>query len=69
MQPLMEVLRKARLDAKLLDFFPQQKRSWPDFEEHFNAAGLPGLVDYARKKLYDQHCQVGRGVWDGCGSR
>ena len=57
-QPLMELLRKARLDSKLLEFFPQQKRSWPEFEEHFNAAGLPQLVDYARKKLYDQHCQV-----------
>ncbi|KAL4432468.1 hypothetical protein ABPG77_001767, partial [Micractinium sp. CCAP 211/92] len=54
---LMEVLRKARLDNNLLEFFPQQKRSWQDFESHFEAAGLTDLVAYNAKKLHEAHCQ------------
>ncbi|KAL4437046.1 hypothetical protein ABPG75_004185 [Micractinium tetrahymenae] len=54
---LMEVLRKARLDNNLLEFFPQQKRSWQEFESHFEAAGLTDLVAYNRKKLHEAHCQ------------
>lgn len=54
---LMDVLRKARLDNNLLEFFPQQKRTWPDFESHFEAAGLTEFVAYNRKKLHEVHCQ------------
>ncbi|KFM27342.1 Basic leucine zipper and W2 domain-containing protein 2 [Auxenochlorella protothecoides] len=55
-ETLMETLRKARLEGRLLEFFPQQKQSWADFEDHFNAAGLKTLVEYSRRKLYDAHC-------------
>ncbi|EFN59008.1 hypothetical protein CHLNCDRAFT_33763 [Chlorella variabilis] len=55
---LLEVLRKAKLDNRLLEFFPQQKRTWADFESHFAAAGLDDLVQYNKKKLYELHCQV-----------
>ncbi|PSC76002.1 flagellar associated [Micractinium conductrix] len=54
---LIEVLRKARMDQNLLEFFPQQKRTWPEFESHFEAAGLTDFVAYNRKKLYEVHCQ------------
>ena len=54
---LVELLRKARLTDRLLDFFPQQKRTWSDFEAHFNAAGLGDFVDYNRRKRYDNDCQ------------
>ena len=35
-----------------------QKRTWPEFESHFEAAGLTDFVAYNRKKLYEVHCQV-----------
>lgn len=35
-----------------------QKRTWSDFEAHFEAAGLTDLVAYNKKKLYEVHCQV-----------
>lgn len=38
-----------------------QKRSWQDFESHFEAAGLTDLVAYNAKKLHEAHCQAGRG--------
>lgn len=56
-ESLVELLRKARLNERLLEFFPQQRRTWADFEEHFVAAGLPQLVEYNKKKLYDMYCQ------------
>jgi hypothetical protein len=56
-ESLMELLRKARLEGRLLEFFPQQKRSWTDFNDHFVAAELPTLVEYTAKKLYEIHCR------------
>ena len=35
MDDLVSVLRKARLDARLMDMFPPHKRTLADFEEHF----------------------------------
>ena len=35
MDDLVVLLRKARLDDKLLDLFPPQKRNLADFESHF----------------------------------
>ncbi|GAB4817985.1 hypothetical protein N2152v2_005031 [Parachlorella kessleri] len=62
---LVELLRKGRVESRLLDFFPPQKRTWEEFEEHFKAAtgqqqlaaGQQQLVEYTKRKLYDQHCQ------------
>lgn len=34
-QALVELLRKGKVESRLLDFFPPQKRTWDDFEEHF----------------------------------
>jgi hypothetical protein len=64
-ESLLEVLRKAKLDARLLEFFPQQKRTWSDFEAHFEAAGLTDLVAYNKRKLYDVHCQELAGTVHG----
>ena len=67
-EALVELLRKARLSERLLEFFPQQRRSWEQFEDHFVAAGLQALVEYNKKKLYDAHCQELRGmVREGAG--
>ena len=35
MDDLVQLLRKARLDDRLLDFFPPQKRNLHDFDAHF----------------------------------
>ena len=61
-ESLVELLRKARLQDRLLEFFPQQKRSWEDFEEHFKQAGLGDFVEYNKRKRYDTHCQELRGA-------
>ena len=37
MDDLVQLLRKARLDDRLLDFFPPQKRNLTDFDAHFKA--------------------------------
>ena len=34
---LVPLLRKAKIDHRLQDFFPPQKRTLGDFEEHFKA--------------------------------
>ncbi|KAL4859617.1 Basic leucine zipper and W2 domain-containing protein 1-A [Chlorella vulgaris] len=54
---LLEVLRKAKIDNRLLEFFPQQRRTWAAFESHFEEAGLTDLVAYNKKKLYEVYCQ------------
>ena len=38
MEDLVALLRKARLDARLMDTFPPHKRTLADFEEHFKAS-------------------------------
>jgi hypothetical protein len=56
-ESLVELIRKARLQDRMLEFFPQQKRSWEQFEEHFQTAGLGDFVEYNSRKRYDFHCQ------------
>lgn len=56
-ESLVELLRKARLQDRLLEFFPQQRRTWAEFESHFNDAGLSSFVEYNKRKLYDAYCQ------------
>lgn len=55
MDELVVVLRKARIDARLLELFPPQKRTVEDFDAHFKAANLPALVDYNNKKVGEVH--------------
>jgi hypothetical protein len=50
LEALMELLRKARMSDRLLELFPQQRRSWDAFEAHFAAAGLPALVEHTKRK-------------------
>ena len=38
MDELVAVLRKARIDSRLLELFPPQKRSLADFETHFKVS-------------------------------
>jgi hypothetical protein len=57
LEHLMEILRKARLDGQMLEFFPPQKRTWAEFDAYFQAAGLDSLVQHTAKRRYDEHCQ------------
>lgn len=56
-ESLVDLLRKARLQDRMLEFFPQQNRTWEDFNRHFVEAGLSDFVEYNQRKLYDAHCQ------------
>ncbi|KAG0556742.1 hypothetical protein KC19_11G076400 [Ceratodon purpureus] len=50
---LVSLLKRAKMDDRLLDLFPMQKRSLEGFAEHFNKEGLGVLVDYNTKKVFD----------------
>ena len=50
---LMAVLRRGRVEDRLLEFFPQQRRSPEAFQAHFTAEGLTELAAYSRKRFAD----------------
>lgn len=50
---LIAVLRRARVEDRLLEFFPQQRRTAEAFQAHFAAEGLDELVVYSRKRFSD----------------
>jgi hypothetical protein len=50
---LVSLLKRAKMDDRLLDLFPMQKRSIEAFAEHFNKEGLGVLVEYNTKKVFD----------------
>jgi hypothetical protein len=56
-ESLVELLRKAKVQDKLLEFFPQQQRTWEAFNAHFVEAGLSDFVEYNQKKLHDANIQ------------
>lgn len=47
------LLKRARLDNRMLDFFPQQKRSIEDFNSYFTKSGLIALVELNKKRFSD----------------
>lgn len=57
MDDLVQLLRKARLDDRLLDFFPPQKRNLTDFDAHFKAEGLTKLVEHNNKKVAEKQLE------------
>ncbi|OAE21362.1 hypothetical protein AXG93_891s1100 [Marchantia polymorpha subsp. ruderalis] len=50
---LIGLLKRAKMEDRLLDFFPMQKRTIEAFAEHFSKEGLGVLVDYNTKKVFD----------------
>eukprot|EP00899_Mesostigma_viride_P006495 jgi/Mesvir1/15847/Mv03395-RA.1 len=50
---LVALLRRAKVDDQLLEFFPMHKRNIESFEQHFNAAGLEQVVRYHQQKDFD----------------
>jgi len=47
------LFKRARLDDKMLAFFPQQKRSIEHFNSYFTESGLVQLVDLNKKRFSD----------------
>uniref|UniRef100_A0A803KMP8 W2 domain-containing protein n=1 Tax=Chenopodium quinoa TaxID=63459 RepID=A0A803KMP8_CHEQI len=50
---LIALLKRGKVEDKLLDFFPSSKRSPEAFSEHFTKEGLVPLVQYNEKKLFE----------------
>ncbi|CAH2065568.1 unnamed protein product, partial [Thlaspi arvense] len=50
---LIAILRRGKMEDKLLDFLPPTKRTTESFAEHFNNAGLTALVEYNDKKIFE----------------
>lgn len=49
-QNVANALKRAGLEGRLSDLLPMNKRTFDNFEKHFNAAGLTLIVDYQRLK-------------------
>lgn len=56
MDDLVQLLRKARLDDRLLDFFPPQRRNLTDFDAHFKASQLGSAPPYVTFDFVLQCC-------------
>ncbi|KNA13892.1 hypothetical protein SOVF_112530 [Spinacia oleracea] len=50
---LISLLKRGKVEDKLLDFFPSSKRSAEAFSEHFTKEGLVPLVQYNEKKIFE----------------
>ena len=57
LEELMILLRKAKLEGRLVEMFPPNQRSEEDFAAHFKAAGIQQLVDYNRKKMVERELE------------
>ena len=53
LEELVSVLRRGKLEDRLLECFPQQRRSPEILAAHFEAAGLGELVAHTRKRFAD----------------
>ena len=52
------LFKRARLDNKMLAFFPQQKRSIEHFNSYFTESGLVQLVDLNKKRFSDANLKL-----------
>ncbi|KAL1194903.1 Eukaryotic translation initiation factor 5 [Cardamine amara subsp. amara] len=50
---LISILRRGKMEDKLLEFLPPTKRTTESFAEHFTKAGLTALVEYNEKKIFE----------------
>lgn len=53
LEELVSILSKAKVASRLLEFFPPSKRTLPELEEHFKAAGLENLVEWNHQRELD----------------
>lgn len=50
---LVGLLKRGKVDERLLEFFPMQKQTPEAFADHFSKAGLTKLVEYNKKVVFD----------------
>ncbi|EFJ31357.1 hypothetical protein SELMODRAFT_145222 [Selaginella moellendorffii] len=50
---LISLLKRAKMEDRLVELFPMQKRTPEAFAEHFRKEGLGVLVEYHDKKVFD----------------
>ncbi|KAL8557827.1 hypothetical protein ACS0TY_005066 [Phlomoides rotata] len=50
---LISILKRAKMEENLLDFFPSAKRTPEAVSEHFTKEGLVQLVQYNEKKIFE----------------
>ncbi|CAI0589900.1 unnamed protein product [Linum tenue] len=51
---LISILKRAKMEDNLLEFFPSSKRTAEAFSEHFTKEGLLQLVEYNEKKIFEE---------------
>ncbi|CAL1362281.1 unnamed protein product [Linum trigynum] len=51
---LISILKRAKMEDSLLEFFPSSKRTAEAFSEHFTKEGLVQLVEYNEKKIFEE---------------
>ena len=52
------LFKRARLDNKMLNFFPQGKRTIDNFNSYFTESGLVALVDLNKKRFSDANLKT-----------
>lgn len=63
MDDLVQLLRKARLDDRLLDFFPPQRRNLTDFDAHFKASPADSTCTCASMRHLHSVVKL---LWSNC---
>ena len=53
MEELVTLLRRAKMEESVTDFFPINRRSEEHFTQHFTEAGIPQMVEHSRKTFAD----------------
>jgi hypothetical protein len=53
LEDLIAILKRAKQEENLFNFFPSSKRTAEAFSEHFTKAGLDSLVEYNEKKVFE----------------
>lgn len=53
MDDLVGLLKRGKVDTRLMDFFPVQKQTPEAFSQHFTSQGLTALVEYNKKVVFD----------------
>ncbi|GJP77349.1 hypothetical protein CLOP_g7758, partial [Closterium sp. NIES-67] len=53
MDDLVGLLKKGKVDQRLIEFLPSQKRTPEAFAQHFSNEGLKALADYQKKVVFD----------------
>merc|ERR1711976_716988 len=51
MDDLIVLLKKAKMEKRMMDFFPAERRTPEKFNQHFEEANLPAIVEYSKNQF------------------